>query len=174
MTPLPLPRRGTTLLEYLSAAGNHEISILCLFPHPNPEPFPVTSSASPKPTYISHLHLHLTPTCPDLLCITLQGGEELRQWLIESAAPTSSTDAHLLDRLRPRLKLPSFTRSPTRLRIVTHSQPITLTSAAMATLGLDDDELKSVEQIVFRLSQLASSIQSLKMDILKSHPLPHP
>jgi mediator of RNA polymerase II transcription subunit 8, fungi type len=44
----------------------------------------------------------------------------------------------------------------------------------MATLGLDDDELKSVEQMVSRLSQLASSIQSLKMDILKSHPLPHP
>lgn len=44
----------------------------------------------------------------------------------------------------------------------------------MATLGLDDDELKSVEQMVSRLAQLSSSIQSLKMDILKSHPLPHP
>ncbi|TQS33979.1 hypothetical protein Golomagni_05659 [Golovinomyces magnicellulatus] len=44
----------------------------------------------------------------------------------------------------------------------------------MATLGLDDDELKSVEQTVSRLAQLSSSIQSLKMDILKSNPLPHP
>ncbi|KAF4589421.1 hypothetical protein GQ602_003310 [Ophiocordyceps camponoti-floridani] len=43
----------------------------------------------------------------------------------------------------------------------------------MATLGLDDDELKSVEQLVARLAQLSSSIQSLKMDILKSNPLPH-
>ncbi|KAM3434398.1 hypothetical protein NHJ13734_006010 [Beauveria thailandica] len=41
-------------------------------------------------------------------------------------------------------------------------------------LGLDDDELKSVEQILSRLAQLSSSIQSLKMDILKSNPLPHP
>ncbi|PHH90520.1 hypothetical protein CDD83_3445 [Cordyceps sp. RAO-2017] len=44
----------------------------------------------------------------------------------------------------------------------------------MATLGLDDDELKSVEQLVARLAQLSSSVQSLKMDILKSNPLPHP
>ncbi|EHK19181.1 uncharacterized protein TRIVIDRAFT_49463 [Trichoderma virens Gv29-8] len=44
----------------------------------------------------------------------------------------------------------------------------------MATLGLDDDELKSVEQTLARLAQLSSSIQSLKMDILKSNPLPHP
>ncbi|KAJ6783768.1 hypothetical protein PWT90_07673 [Aphanocladium album] len=44
----------------------------------------------------------------------------------------------------------------------------------MATLGLDDDELKSVEQILSRLAQLSSSIQSLKMDIIKSNPLPHP
>ncbi|KAG5999101.1 hypothetical protein E4U43_002275 [Claviceps pusilla] len=44
----------------------------------------------------------------------------------------------------------------------------------MATLGLDDDELKSVEHTVARLAQLSSSIQSLKMDILKSNPLPHP
>ena len=44
----------------------------------------------------------------------------------------------------------------------------------MATLGLDDDELKSVEQTLSRLAQLSSSIQSLKMDILKSNPLPHP
>ncbi|KAJ3494908.1 hypothetical protein NLG97_g3770 [Lecanicillium saksenae] len=44
----------------------------------------------------------------------------------------------------------------------------------MAALGLDDDELKSVEQILSRLAQLSSSIQSLKMDILKSNPLPHP
>ncbi|KAK2606402.1 mediator of RNA polymerase II transcription subunit 8 [Conoideocrella luteorostrata] len=44
----------------------------------------------------------------------------------------------------------------------------------MATLGLEDDELKSVEHIVSRLAQLSSSIQSLKMDILKSNPLPHP
>ncbi|OAA73545.1 Mediator complex, subunit Med8 [Cordyceps fumosorosea ARSEF 2679] len=40
--------------------------------------------------------------------------------------------------------------------------------------GLDDDELKSVEQILSRLAQLSSSIQSLKMDIMKSNPLPHP
>ncbi|KAH6608962.1 hypothetical protein Trco_002308 [Trichoderma cornu-damae] len=44
----------------------------------------------------------------------------------------------------------------------------------MATLGLDDDELKAVEQTLARLAQLSSSIQSLKMDILKSNPLPHP
>ncbi|PFH62440.1 hypothetical protein XA68_13507 [Ophiocordyceps unilateralis] len=44
----------------------------------------------------------------------------------------------------------------------------------MATLGLDEDELKSVEQLVARLAQLSSSIQSLKMDLLKSNPLPHP
>ncbi|ATY62409.1 RNA polymerase II mediator complex component Med8, putative [Cordyceps militaris CM01] len=41
-------------------------------------------------------------------------------------------------------------------------------------LGLDDDELKSVEQILSRLAQLSSSIQSLKLDIIKSNPLPHP
>ncbi|KAM3516206.1 hypothetical protein MY11210_000228 [Beauveria gryllotalpidicola] len=41
-------------------------------------------------------------------------------------------------------------------------------------LGLDDDELKSVEQMLSRLAQLSSSIQSLKMDIVKSNPLPHP
>ncbi|TQV96863.1 RNA polymerase II mediator complex component Med8 [Cordyceps javanica] len=41
-------------------------------------------------------------------------------------------------------------------------------------LGLDDDELKSVEQILSRLAQLSSSIQSLKMDMMKSNPLPHP
>jgi mediator of RNA polymerase II transcription subunit 8 len=44
----------------------------------------------------------------------------------------------------------------------------------MATLGLDDDELKSVEQTLSRLVQLSSSIQSLKMDVLKSSPLPNP
>lgn len=44
----------------------------------------------------------------------------------------------------------------------------------MATLGLDEDELKALEQLVARLSQLTSSIQSLKMDILKSNPLPPP
>ncbi|KAG6039120.1 hypothetical protein E4U41_003202 [Claviceps citrina] len=44
----------------------------------------------------------------------------------------------------------------------------------MATLSLDDDELKSVEQTVARVAQLSSSIQSLKMDVLKSNPLPHP
>ncbi|KAM4058070.1 mediator of RNA polymerase II transcription complex subunit 8 domain-containing protein [Hirsutella rhossiliensis] len=44
----------------------------------------------------------------------------------------------------------------------------------MATLSLDEDELKSVEQTLARLAQLSSSIQSLKMDILKSNPLPHP
>ncbi|KFH46486.1 Mediator of RNA polymerase II transcription subunit-like protein [Hapsidospora chrysogenum ATCC 11550] len=44
----------------------------------------------------------------------------------------------------------------------------------MATLMLDDDEFKSLEHIVSRLSQLSSSIQSLRIDILKSNPLPHP
>jgi mediator of RNA polymerase II transcription subunit 8 len=44
----------------------------------------------------------------------------------------------------------------------------------MAALGLDDDEFKSVEQTLSRLAQLSSSIQSLKMDIIKSNPLPHP
>ncbi|KAJ4163771.1 hypothetical protein LMH87_005479 [Akanthomyces muscarius] len=44
----------------------------------------------------------------------------------------------------------------------------------MAALGLDDDELKSVEQILSRLAQLSNSIGSLKMDVMKSHPLPHP
>ena len=44
----------------------------------------------------------------------------------------------------------------------------------MAALGLDDDELKSVEQILSRLAQLSNSIGSLKMDVMKSNPLPHP
>lgn len=44
----------------------------------------------------------------------------------------------------------------------------------MATLGLDDDELKSVEQMISKLAQLSSSIQSLKNDIIRSNPLPHP
>lgn len=44
----------------------------------------------------------------------------------------------------------------------------------MAALGLDDDELKSVDQVLGRLAQLASSIQSFKMDVLKSNPLPPP
>ncbi|KYK54594.1 RNA polymerase II mediator complex component Med8 [Drechmeria coniospora] len=44
----------------------------------------------------------------------------------------------------------------------------------MATLGLDADELKSVEQTLSRLAQLSSSIQSLKMSIMKSNPLPPP
>ncbi|UNI23639.1 mediator of RNA polymerase II transcription subunit 8 [Purpureocillium takamizusanense] len=44
----------------------------------------------------------------------------------------------------------------------------------MATLGLDEDELKIVEHMLSRVSQLSSSIQSLKMDILKSNPLPPP
>lgn len=43
----------------------------------------------------------------------------------------------------------------------------------MAALMLDDDEFKSIEQILSRLSQLSSSIQSLRMDIIKSNPLPH-
>ncbi|KAL3958964.1 hypothetical protein ACCO45_007126 [Purpureocillium lilacinum] len=42
----------------------------------------------------------------------------------------------------------------------------------MATLGLDEDELKVLEHMLSRVSQLSSSIQSLKMDILKSNPLP--
>lgn len=44
----------------------------------------------------------------------------------------------------------------------------------MATLGLDDDELKALEQTLGRLAQLSSSIQSLKMDLIKSNPLPPP
>ncbi|KAL6411259.1 Mediator complex, subunit Med8 [Ilyonectria robusta] len=44
----------------------------------------------------------------------------------------------------------------------------------MATLGLDDDELKALEQTLARLAQLSSSIQSLKMDLIKSNPLPPP
>ncbi|KAI5458061.1 putative RNA polymerase II mediator complex component Med8 [Mariannaea sp. PMI_226] len=44
----------------------------------------------------------------------------------------------------------------------------------MATLGLDDDELKALEQTLARLAQLSSSIQSLRMDLLKSNPLPPP
>lgn len=44
----------------------------------------------------------------------------------------------------------------------------------MATLGLDDDEFKIMEQTLSRLAQLSSSIQSLKMDIIKSNPLPNP
>ncbi|KAH6885817.1 mediator of RNA polymerase II transcription complex subunit 8-domain-containing protein [Thelonectria olida] len=44
----------------------------------------------------------------------------------------------------------------------------------MASLGLDDDELKALEQTVSRFKQLSSSIQSLKMDLLKSNPLPPP
>ncbi|VUC22841.1 unnamed protein product [Clonostachys rosea] len=44
----------------------------------------------------------------------------------------------------------------------------------MATLGLDDDELKSVEQMVSRISQLSSSISSLKHDLIRSAPLPPP
>lgn len=44
----------------------------------------------------------------------------------------------------------------------------------MATLGLDDDELKALEQTLSRLAQLSSSIQSLKQDILRSNPLPPP
>lgn len=44
----------------------------------------------------------------------------------------------------------------------------------MATLGLDDDELKALEQTLARLAQLSSSIQSLKMDLIKTNPLPPP
>ncbi|KAF4121715.1 hypothetical protein GMORB2_1554 [Geosmithia morbida] len=42
----------------------------------------------------------------------------------------------------------------------------------MATLMLDDEEFKSLEQILSRLAQVTSSIQSLRTDILKSNPLP--
>ncbi|CAM1509984.1 Fc.00g003190.m01.CDS01 [Cosmosporella sp. VM-42] len=44
----------------------------------------------------------------------------------------------------------------------------------MAALGLDDDEYKTLEQTLARFSQLSSSIQSLKQDILRSNPLPPP
>ncbi|KAF4970463.1 hypothetical protein FZEAL_10032 [Fusarium zealandicum] len=42
----------------------------------------------------------------------------------------------------------------------------------MATLHLEDDEFKALEQTLGRLSQLSSSIQSLRLDLLKSNPLP--
>lgn len=44
----------------------------------------------------------------------------------------------------------------------------------MAALGIDDDELKAVEQTLSRVAQLNSSIWSLKKDILQSNPLPPP
>lgn len=60
------------------------------------------------------------------------------------------------------------------MRTRTANDSGTIQTDAMATLGLDDDELRSVEQMLSRLAQLSSSIQSLKMDIIKSNPLPHP
>lgn len=44
----------------------------------------------------------------------------------------------------------------------------------MAALMLEDAEYKAIEHILSRLSQLSSSIQSFRMDILRSNPLPTP
>ncbi|KAF7551395.1 hypothetical protein G7046_g7740 [Stylonectria norvegica] len=44
----------------------------------------------------------------------------------------------------------------------------------MAALGLDDDELKALEQTLSRFAQLSNSIQSLRSDIIRSNPLPPP
>lgn len=50
------------------------------------------------------------------------------------------------------------------------STPIQLQT--MASLGLTPEELKAVEQTRQRLSQLSSSINSLKNDVFVSNPLP--
>lgn len=42
----------------------------------------------------------------------------------------------------------------------------------MATLMLEDDEFKALEQVLGRIAQLTSSIQSLRNDIIRSNPLP--
>ncbi|KAF5265463.1 hypothetical protein FOXYS1_3725 [Fusarium oxysporum] len=44
----------------------------------------------------------------------------------------------------------------------------------MATLNLDDDELKALEQTLSKVAQLSSSVQSFRQDLLKSNPLPPP
>ncbi|CAG7558504.1 unnamed protein product [Fusarium equiseti] len=44
----------------------------------------------------------------------------------------------------------------------------------MATLNLEDDELKALEQTLSKVAQLSSSIQSLRQDLLKSNLLPPP
>ncbi|KAF4973731.1 hypothetical protein FSARC_39 [Fusarium sarcochroum] len=44
----------------------------------------------------------------------------------------------------------------------------------MATLNLEDDELKALEQTLSKVAQLSSSVQSFRQDLLKSNPLPPP
>lgn len=44
----------------------------------------------------------------------------------------------------------------------------------MATLNLDDDELKALEQTLSKVAQLSSSVQSFRQDLIKSSPLPPP
>ncbi|KAF4953843.1 hypothetical protein FGADI_5635 [Fusarium gaditjirri] len=44
----------------------------------------------------------------------------------------------------------------------------------MATLNLDDDELKALEQTLSKVAQLSSSVQSFRQDLLQSNPLPPP
>lgn len=44
----------------------------------------------------------------------------------------------------------------------------------MATLNLEDDELKALEQTLSKVAQLSSSIQSFRQDLVKSSPIPPP
>ncbi|KAF4440819.1 Mediator of RNA polymerase II transcription subunit 8 [Fusarium austroafricanum] len=44
----------------------------------------------------------------------------------------------------------------------------------MATLNLEDDELKALEQTLSKVAQLSSSVQSFRQDLLMSNPLPPP
>lgn len=44
----------------------------------------------------------------------------------------------------------------------------------MATLNLEDDELKALEQTLSKVAQLSSSIQSFRQDLVKSNPIPPP
>ncbi|KAF5026561.1 hypothetical protein F66182_1350 [Fusarium sp. NRRL 66182] len=44
----------------------------------------------------------------------------------------------------------------------------------MATLNLEDDELKALEQTLSKVAQLSSSVQSFRQDLLKNNPLPPP
>lgn len=63
----------------------------------------------------------------------------------------------------------SFAKSHTvesAYRVANHLQP------TMATIGVDDDEYKSLEQITSRVAQLTSSIERLLQDVHRSNPLP--
>ncbi|KAI8624773.1 choline sulfatase [Xylariaceae sp. FL1651] len=53
------------------------------------------------------------------------------------------------------------------------TRDILLELSAMTSLGLSQEELKAVEQTRQRLSQLSSSINSLKNDVFTSNPLPN-